>query len=218
MGVHKKIINTYIISAIFGNIGYLGFPIISSIIEGTEGLISIHIAIYNLVLFTLGIIILEFSIHKKINLKILKDIFKNPLLIAVILSLFTLLININIPIFFLKTIDMLANGATPIILISLGIFFSYNFPRNINFKHVFILIFLKLLVLPSFFLIYFYMYGKTEILAISVLEAGMPIAITPYILASLYPMEKEIIALSILISSILSIFTLSLLTIITGII
>jgi len=55
-------------------------------------------------------------------------------------------------------------------------------------------------------------------LAISVLEAGMPLAITPFILGELYPMEREMIAFSIVISCFLSVFTLPLLMLLLGVV
>ncbi len=217
LGFKESIVNTYIISVFFGNVGYLGFPIISTLIIGSEGLVSIHVAIYTLILFTLGISILEFSAYKKLNSNIFINALKNPLLLAVIFSVILLISNIKLPYIISKTIDLLAGGATPIILISLGIFLARELPK-VEYKHVIWLVILKLFLMPSIFLICFYIAGQTEALTISVLEAGMPMAITPFILAEIYPMEKEIIAISIVISSILSVVTLPLLIISIGVV
>lgn len=92
----------------------------------------------------------------------------------------------------LKTIDLLAGGATPIILISLGIFLARGLPKSIEYKHVIGLIGLKLIV--------------------------MPLAITPFILGELYPMERELIAFSIVISCVLAVFTLPLIMVLVGVV
>jgi len=55
-------------------------------------------------------------------------------------------------------------------------------------------------------------------LAISVLEAGMPMAITPFILGELYPMERELIALSIVISCVVSMVTLPIIMVLVGVV
>jgi len=217
MGFKKSIVNTYVISVFFGNVGYLGFPILSSLIPNSEGLVSMHVALYTLVLFTFGIGVLEFSVHKKLSSKILVDTLKNPLLVAVLFSIFILLIEIELPYIVSKTVDLLAGGATPIILISLGIFLARELPK-VEYKHVIGLVGLKLFVVPMIFLLYFYMAGQTEVLAISVLEAGMPMAITPFILAELYPMEREIIAIGIVVSCLLSVFTLPFLMVFVGVV
>lgn len=217
IGFKKNIVNTYVISVFFGNVGYLGFPILSSLIPNSEGLVSIHVALYTLILFTFGIGVLEFSIHQKIGSKILVDAFKNPLLLAVIFAIILLATNIKLPFVISKTIDLLAGGATPIILISLGIFLARELPK-VNYQHVIGLVGLKLIIVPAIFLLYFYLAGETKVLAISVLEAGMPMAITPFILAELYPMEKEIIAIGIVVSCLLSILTLPLLIVLVGVV
>jgi len=217
IGFKKSIINTYVISVFFGNVGYLGFPILSSLIPHSEGLVSIHVALYTLILFTFGIGVLEFSVHKKLSSRILIDALKNPLLLAVLFSVFLLVTDIKLPFVVLKTVDLLAGGATPIILISLGIFLARELPK-VEYKHVVGLVGLKLFVIPTIFLLYFYMAGQTEVLAISVLEAGMPMAITPFILAELYPMEREIIAIGIVVSCLLSVFTLPLFMVFVGLV
>jgi predicted permease len=217
LGFGKRVVNTYVISVFFGNVGYLGFPILSSLIPNSEGLVSMHVALYTLILFTFGIGVLEFSVHKKISSKILIDTFKNPLLLAVLFSIVLLATDTKLPYVVSKTVDLLAGGATPIILISLGIFLARELPK-VEYSHVVGLIGLKLLVMPTIFLCYFYLAGQTEVLAISVLEAGMPMAITPFILAELYPMEREIIAIGIVISCILSVFTLPLLMVLVGLV
>ena len=217
LGLSKSLVNTYVIAVFFGNIGYLGFPILSSLMPGYEGFVSIHVAIYTLILFTFGIGILEHSVHKKVEAKLLMNIVKNPLIIAVFLSIFLLFFKIELPIEIVKTVNLLAGGATPIILISLGIFLAREFPKSRNYKHIIGLITLKLIVMPFIFYVYFKLSGGGNILAISVLEAGMPIAITPYILAELYPMNKELIAISIVISCILSIITLPAIMLLVGV-
>jgi len=154
---------------------------------------------------------------EKLSPKILVDALKNPLLLAVLFSVVLLATDIQFPFVVLKTVDLLAGGATPIILISLGIFLARELPK-VAYKHVVGLVGLKLFIVPMIFLLYFYMAGQTEVLAISVLEAGMPMAITPFILAELFPMEREIIAIGIVGSCLLSVFTLPLLMVFVGLV
>ena len=68
---------------------------------------------------------------------------KNPLLLAVLFAVMLLVTNTKLPFVLLKSIDLLAAGATPIILISLGIFLARELPK-VAYTHVFGLIGLKL--------------------------------------------------------------------------
>lgn len=218
LGFSRSMVNTYVITVFFGNVGYLGFPILSSLMPGLEGVVSMHVALYTLILFTFGIGVLEFSVHKKLEFSIVSGTLKNPLLLSVLISVLLLAFKIELPFEILKTIDLLAGGATPIILISLGIFLAREFSRNIDYRHVAGLISLKLVLMPLVFFFYFTLGGGGSVLAISVLEAGMPVAITPFILAELYPMERELIALSIVISCVLSMITLPLIMVLVGVV
>lgn len=92
------------------------------------------------------------------------------------------------------------------------------FPKQLPIRHLVILIGLKLMVIPLLFWGYFHYFSSNAMMPISVLEAGMPIAITPFILAELYPMERELIAFGVVISSVLSMLTLSGLMILVGVV
>ncbi len=213
----RSIINTYVISVFFGNVGYLGVPILTSLIPNSNGLVSMHVALYTLILFTFGIGVLEFSVHKKLSSKIAIDALTNPLLLAVLFAVILLATDIKLPFVIIKTIDLLAGGATPIILISLGIFLARELPK-VAYGHLFGLIGLKLFVMPSIFLVYFYLSGQSEVVAISVLEAGMPLALTPFILGEIYPMEREVIAIAIVVSCFISLVTLPILMFLVGVV
>ena len=216
-GFSRSIINTYVISVFFGNVGYLGVPILTSLIPNSNGLVSMHVALYTLILFTFGIGVLEFSVHKKLSSKIAIDALKNPLLLAVLFAVILLATDTKLPFVLLKTIDLLAGGATPIILISLGIFLARELPK-VAYGHLFGLIGLKLFVMPSILLVYFYLSGQSEVVAISVLEAGMPLALTPFILGEIYPMEREVIAIAIVVSCFISLVTLPILMFLVGVV
>jgi len=54
--------------------------------------------------------------------------------------------------------------------------------------------------------------------AISVLEAGMPLALTPFILGEIYPMEREVIAIAIVVSCFISLVTLPILMFLVGVV
>ncbi len=211
----RELSNTYIISIFYGNIGYLGFPILHSLMPGYEGVVSIHIAIYTFLLFTLGIAILEISMNRKLNFSILIEALKNPLILSVLLSTAILATGSKLPHIITSSINLLAGGATPIILISLGIFLARNLPK-IDYTHTIALVVIKLIIMPLLFYSLYLALEKPNILGVSVLEAGMPIAITPYILAQIYPLKGELIAVSIVASCMFALLTLPTLMVLIG--
>ena len=81
--LEKTIRNSYIICIFFGNIAYLGLPIVTSLIKDSSGSVAIHVAIYILVLFTVGIAILESSMKEKRSVATIgKHILLSPLFLS----------------------------------------------------------------------------------------------------------------------------------------
>ncbi len=211
--LRKKIRNCYLIAVLFGNTAYLGFPYITSFIEGSGGMISIVIASYIAVVLIIGIWILEVSAHEYAGAwEISKHILRNPLLISVVLGLVFAQFSLKLPIVFDTSIKMLATSASPIVLVALGIFIAKKVEWNKQLAHSLAITVVKLLVLPLLFFL-FGLYALKDInFIIPVLEAGMPVAITTFALAQIYPLDKKVVVYSIAISTILSVITLPLLT------
>jgi len=204
--LNKRLTNTYVAAVFFANIGYLGYPIITSLIAGSEAIVSIHIAIYTTLLFSIVLAILEYSKEGRLDKKLIFNIFKNPLILSVIISLILVVFKIRLPFVLNKAIDTLANSATPTVLIALGIFLATKIPK-VKKIHLITLITLKLIVMPLIFLLIYYIYPTKEF-AISVLESAMPVALTPFVLSKFYPLDSNLIVASIVISTILSLITL----------
>ena len=202
--------NTYIIGAFFGNIGYLGFPYISAMIPGSEGMISMHISIYNVILFTLGIAHLEHTKgHLTCKRTILRKIIGNPLLISVAVGLMILLTGIRLPDFINKSIALLYKSATPVVLFALGVFLYRKSNWREWMPHILGMTAIRLFFVPGLFLLAMVLFAPGANFRVSVLEAGMPLALTPFALAEEYPLEREVIAPAVLLSTLLSPLTLT---------
>lgn len=199
--------NTYMICAFFGNIAYLGFPLLYALNENNSILASLHVAGYLVVLFTIGIIYLEISKNKgRLNYgALLKSIVLNPLLIATFFSLIITIFQIRLPVIGIKVISMMAASATPVILFALGIFIIQNKLVKSTLFHAINISMIKLLVLPAIFWLIATLLFPNDNFEVPIIMAAMPVAILPFILADVYKMDKEIIASAIVISTIMSI-------------
>lgn len=201
--------NTYTTVLFFGNIGFLGLPFITALSPGSAGTVSFHIAIYNLLLFTCGIWLLEKSRQQSASLlQMGRKILFNPLLLAVFFGGFLLLTGLKLPDPAVKTLDLLRSSATPVVLLSLGIFLVRKYSWKGEIKHILNLTVLRLAGIPLLFFLAGALFEPGPQFRVSILEAAMPAAITPFVLGESYPMERHIIATSILLSTVLSVFTL----------
>ncbi|PSO46056.1 MAG: hypothetical protein BRC22_00115 [Parcubacteria group bacterium QH_9_35_7] len=206
-----KLRNTYFFGAFFGTVAYIGFPFIQSIFTTTQGTISILVAIHVAVAFSLGLYFLERSSQEEYHFyDTLFFLLKNPLIWAVIVGIFLLLFNFTLPNVIFDAIQMLANSASPVVLVAIGSFITKNWPLQ-NLRHAFTITGLKIILMPLIFSLGLLYFPASEEMTISIVEAGMSVALTNFALSEMYPIDQHTISSSIIISVILSMITLPLL-------
>lgn len=212
--VDKALANTYIMCLVFGNVAYIGFPFITSVIPNSASDISILVGIHIAIVFSLGIFILELSKNRKVHYNaILRKIVTNPILIAVFVGFLIMLTGLKLPAFLTTTLQMLASSATPIILIAIGLFIARRIKWDKTLMHAIIISSFKLIALPVVLFLIAKSNQLTGPMSVSIFQAGMPVALTNFALAELYPMDKKLVAKSIIISTVFSSITLSILAV-----
>lgn len=144
--VPKKSEGTYRVMAVFSNIGFMGFPIISAV-YGSGALLyaSIFLIPYNILIYTYGIQMIKqgekeaFQWKKMINIGV----------IFCMISVFLFITNISLPSWIENTITTLSNLTAPLSMMVIGASFA-----TMNLKELFcdgkLLLFsvVKLLVFP----------------------------------------------------------------------
>lgn len=214
LGLSAEMRRTLFICIPFLNFAYLGIPVLMwSYGEHIAPEASLIVAVHLFWIFTVGIAYLDYSKggwEKGSFKKILFGLLKNPLLLAVVFGLCFSALDLSLPMVFEEAISMLAKSVTPIVLMVIGLFFAYSPPGKL--KEWFpssILTIATLLVLPGVF------YGALlalnlpmDVYGTSVVQAAMPVAITPFALADEYKMNKTFIARSIILSTVFSALSL----------
>jgi len=230
--VERALANTYTICIFFGNIGYLGFPIITRLLgaeefsaAALETSLALHISLYNIVLFSVGLLILEFS-RKALHVSVtaspdasaiapglsgvkgpLRSIAANPLLLSVVAGVLIALWDIPLPDAVEEMISILSQSATAVVLFGLGIFLPEVRFEKKTLGHVFALSALALLAVPLAFMAAMAIFSPGKEFQVSVLEGAMPLAVSPFVLATSYPLLRNVIAGAILVSTALSVVT-----------
>lgn len=205
---------TLFICFVFGNVAYLGVPVLTAL-SGVQILptVSLIIAIYLFWLFTIGIGYLDYSLDKNkkdVAKNILKNFTKNPLLLAVIFGLLIGSFKIAIPAIVLKSLDMISASVTPTVLVVIGLFIGTSKVGKLS-EWIPVLLFslFTLALFPAgfYFGVKFFGFAPSQFSS-SIIEAAMPLAITPFALADKYNLHKTFIARSIVLSTILSVVSL----------
>ncbi|MFB6181958.1 MAG: AEC family transporter [Candidatus Magasanikbacteria bacterium] len=207
-----NLVNTYLFGALLGNVAYIGPPFISSLYSNSSGTVSILIAIHILIAFSLGLYILEHNSRDEAKVKhILQSLCKNPLIIAVVLGIGLYLLQLQLPHSIERFLSMLADSASPIVLIAIGTFLVKNWSIEEGIKHGLAISALKLIIMPFVFLSALFFFPSSQNLSISILEAAMPVALTNFALSDMYEMDQYVMSSAIIISTIASAITLSVL-------
>ncbi len=209
-GLSRNIKRTLFLIFPFGNISYLGIPVLYNAFgEKILPEAAIISAIYLFWLLTLAVLLIEITGHEKTSFKELGiNLAQNPLLLSVITGLVIVLLKIELPDFAEKTIKLFSDSVTAVVLFSLGMFLGLQkLSKPKEWLHIALLTIVTMIVLPFLF------YKTIQILPFEIdsnglkamiIDAAMPLGITPYILAVQYKLKTTLVTRLIVFETLLS--------------
>lgn len=195
----------------FTNNGFMGYPL-SLAIFGEDGLFLMIIvnAVFMIYLYSVGVIILIYDKDGKIDLKsAMKSIVSIPFLTSVI-GLLMFFMGIHLPSLvenFLKTIgDM----TIPLSMIIIGIQLAESRIRDVlTNKHLYMIMILKLTVLPAFlFGIFVWLPLNTLVFCIVIFAMTLPSAAVIPVLSDIYGTNTKIASQGVFLTTMLSMITI----------
>ena len=203
---------TLILALAFGNITYLGIPVmINTMGQQVMGTAVILTSIYLFWMFSLALVLIEVAGEGKIHFRtILTKLATNPLLIAVILGLAASGLKLSPQSSLMKSLDVIAQSVTAVVLLSLGIFMGSQKIGSVReWVPIFGLSLLIMVVLPAIFWLVIRTTSLGEIpLRCSILDAAMPMGLTAYALTQQYGLNTKLAGRLVLLSTFLSVFIL----------
>ena len=190
---------------------YLGLPLIR-VLYGQEGIIYAiaFLAIPLTLADVLGFYMLsKWRLGKTSITSVLKDFFKNPIIISTAVGVVLLLLNIKLPYFVGAGLDHLGVTATGLALFATGLFLAVFVTRRFNLGSALITSAVKLVLMPAIALVIGkYLFGLSGIpLFVTVMIAAMPSAIFSLIVATECKFDERKTADAILLSSVLFLVT-----------
>ncbi len=192
----------------FGNVSYLGIPVLFNAFgEAVLPEAAIISAVYVFWLLTLAIFLIEIYGEEKTNWrKVGKSLVQNPLLLSVFAGLAIVVFQIKLPEFVTKTIELFADSVTAVVLFSLGIFLGIQkLGRPKEWLQVVVLTLVTMLVIPYIFYRTVLLFPVENVnLTAIILDAAMPLGVTPYVLSVQYKLETTLVARVIVFGTILS--------------
>jgi hypothetical protein len=214
VGMKQSRANTWVLCVFFGNIAYLGYPVITNALPQAEALTSFIITVYVVVLFTAGVLVLELSEGTTGLLSILGGMAKNPFVIAIAAGIAVIYTGLRLPQPVMKGLVMITGSVSPMVLLAIGIFIVRRIDLGTLLVPTMLLSMVKLAAVPACMYLFYRLAGpaagpgRDTGLMVSVLEAAMPVAITPFALSFEYDLDRDLTASAIVVSTVVSAVTL----------
>lgn len=218
MAMKKERTYLFIFMLIFPNTGFMGIPVVRAIM-GEEAVFyaSILEMVQDMFLFTLGIMLIQISAGATIRADLKQ--FASPGLIGVLIGFFLFLLDIRLPGFLGKSVEIIGNATTPLSMIIIGLQLGrMKWKELVGDGSIYVLSFFKLLVIPALTcLVIFYGLGETSLMAkVIVMEMAMPVAACSTIFSMLYKGDVKFATRGVLLTTLFSIVTLPIFTVWTS--
>lgn len=210
----NKFIGIAAVAGTFGNITYMGVPVMKSLYGDTSlPYVAVISGITIAFCMVISILVLELmDDEKKSNAKTLfLNTIKNPLVIAIVLGVLASFVKIHLPPYIEGMLKMVKDSASAVALFSIGMFMVGQKITGQMSKIIFICT-ANMIVLPLIVFALGKSFGLTgDLFNISLLEAAMPLGTTTFVIAQKYKNHDDTIATAVILSTLFSIVTLGLL-------
>ena len=207
----------YTIASCFGNVGFLGVPILEAVFKDNQvalgtalAISSVFLVIMNEIGWTIGSLIISLD-KKYVRLKM---IFLNPSIIAIYVALPLFFLNIKVPARLDSVVTILAKMTTPLCMVILGMRLAVTNIKIVfcNYK-TYIIIFVKQIVMPLVMLLFVvFLPIDLPVKQALVILASAPIASVVLNFSEMVGEGQEDAASLVLCGTILCILTMPLIT------
>lgn len=208
--IEKSKYKVYQAVYIFGNVGFIGIPLISAL-YAEKGMvyISLFTIIDQIVLWTYGVNLTSDE-GTRTSLSSVKKML-NPPLIAIILAILIVLLQIPVPSVIYEALKSVGNASSPLSLIYIGASMCFcHFGNVVKNKEIYVGIAVKMLILPIvvYFLLQHVAGIEQDISMTMALLTALPCMTTVPMMAKQNNVEPEYCLSAVMIGQVVSLLTL----------
>lgn len=210
----------YVFMIIYSNIGFMGFPIIESLL-GPEALFyaTIFNMMFNITLFTIGVTAINYP-DKNGEKTPIKDILLHPGVSSAFVALILYFANLNVPDVISGPISQLGKMTPPLAMLLMGASLAKVPVKKVfNEKRVYLFIVIKQIIIPviTWFLIIKPFIADEVIKAVTLVMLSMPVANSVVMFTIEYNRNEELAAKNVFLSTLASMVLFPLMVYITRI-
>ena len=197
-------------SMIFGNVGFMGIPLVQGIV-GSDGVLygSFFISVFNVFCWTYGYTMMGGGGVK------LKTLLLNPGVIGLAIGLPIYFFNLRLPELIATPVEMIAGLNTPLAMMVVGGYIArVELKAFLSDPAVYKVAALRLLVVPAVYLgIVLLVRPNDALLVSSVIQAATPVAANCVLVAVQHGGDAELASKSVAVTTVLSVITIPLFTV-----
>lgn len=197
-------------AAAFCNAGFIGIPLAQAII-GEKGVfyIAASVALLNLFQWTYGVYIIA-DRKDAISAKVIA---RNPVVIAIVISVVVFIFRIPIPGIITSTLGYIAGMNTPVAMILMGTYLAKLPLKKLLNKRAFSCVLFRIVIIPTVILLVFWALPVTnvDIVLAAFLAAATPVGVNICVFAQQYGCDYEFSVVTVCLSTLISVVTIPLL-------
>ena len=190
---------------IYTNVGFMGMPVVDSI-YGTDGvaMVAMFILIFNLTFFSYGVALV--SSESRFSLKALM----NPCIFAAVGALIAVLTGLHLPAPLESALASIGNMNTPLAMLIIGAsVYHCNLRAAATNLRLYKVSAVSMLLMPLLIIALVKLLPISPMLAgVTVIMAAMPVAGNCAMLSDMYTPEDSTASLAVIVSTLISAFTL----------
>ncbi|MFZ5431246.1 MAG: AEC family transporter [Bacteroidota bacterium] len=192
----------------FGNVAYLGIPVLQNTLgDQILPVAAVLASVYIFWLLTLALVLVEVHGEDHFSPKAMfLRLTKNPLLLSVFAGLLMVVFQVKLPAVADKGISMFAGSVTAVVLFSLGVFMGFQKSGAWrDWLVTFAFVILTMVVFPAVYWLFLRKSSLPEpMVTASILDAAMPLGLTPYALSQQYNLDTPFTARLVVLATLLS--------------
>lgn len=198
-------------SVIFSNAGFMGIPLVESIVGG-RGVIygSFFVVMFNVICWTYGYHMM--SDGARMNLK---TILLNPGIVGLLFGLPIYFFQLKLPALITEPVGFLASLNTPLAMMVIGSYIArVDLHSFVSDMAVYKMALLRLVAAPAVYLLVLLLIRpEPDLLVSSVIQAAAPVAANAVLFAVQYNQDSKLASEAVAVSTVLSIITIPIFTI-----
>ncbi|MFI3313708.1 MAG: AEC family transporter [Eubacteriales bacterium] len=207
--LHMKVDKgTYRFMFIFGNVGFMGYPVVRSLFgDDAMFMVTIFILLFNILVYTVGILMLAGDKEKQ---QFSFKMFVKPTVIACVVAYAVYFINTPVPELLATCVAYVGDLTTPACMVLIGCSLGAIPVKEMGGTwRLYAVIALKMVVIPVIaFLLLRTLVTDAMMMGVIVVMLAMPIATNATMLSAVYGGNDKLASTGVLISTLLSVGTI----------